>query len=61
MPITFSVNQDDGYLTAAYTGKITDDDLLDSWTDFFQGGNWVPGLNELVDLSQADLTGITVY
>jgi hypothetical protein len=59
MPITFSINLNDGYLTAAYTGKISDEELLASWKNFFQGVEWIPGLNELADLSQADLTGIT--
>jgi hypothetical protein len=59
MPITFSINFDGGYLIAAYTGKISDEEMLASWKGFFQGEKWVPGLNELIDLSQADLNGIT--
>ena len=59
MPITFSINLNDGYLTAAYTGKISDEEMMASWKSFFQGGEWIPGLNELADLSEADLTGIT--
>jgi hypothetical protein len=59
MPITFSTNHDDGYLIATYTGRISDEEMLASWKGFFQGNNWVPGLNELIDLSQADLNGIT--
>jgi hypothetical protein len=59
MPITFSINFDDDYLIAAYTGRISDEEMLASWKGFFQGGKWVPGLNELIDLSQADLTDIT--
>ena len=59
MSITFSINHNDGYLIATYIGQITDEELLDSWKDFFQGDEWIPGLNELADISQADLTGIT--
>lgn len=59
MPITFSINHDDGYLIATYTGKISDEELLASWKEFFQGEKWIPGLNELANLSQADLSGIS--
>ena len=59
MPITFSINFDDNYLIAAYSGRISDEEMLASWKGFFQGEMWVPGLNELIDLSQADLNGIT--
>jgi hypothetical protein len=38
---------------------ISDEELLASWRGFFQGGEWIPGLNELADLSQADLSDIT--
>ena len=59
MPITYSINFDDNYLIAAYTGRISDEEMLASWKGFFKGEKWVPGLNELIDLSQADLSDIT--
>ncbi len=59
MPITFSINYDEGYLIATYTGKISDEELLDSWKELYDGDNRIVGLNILDDLSQADVTSVT--
>ena len=59
MPITFSINLKAGYFLSKYRGVITDALLLSSYQDFHEGDNWVPGLHELADLSQADMTRVT--
>ncbi len=59
MTILFSINQNKGYFTSKYEGSISDSELLCAYKDFFQGGEWVAGLNELCDLSEANLINIT--
>ncbi|MBU4318330.1 MAG: hypothetical protein KKF30_13795 [Proteobacteria bacterium] len=56
MPILFTVNQDKGYFTARYVGTITEEDVLRENALFLSSGEWHPGLNALVDLSEADLS-----
>jgi len=59
MPITFTINHQDGYFVAEYTGLLSDDELVNAYKDFFTGEKWRPGMNELVDISQADCSFIT--
>jgi hypothetical protein len=59
MPITFSINSDYNYLICAYTGEITDEELYDSWKEFFEGKMWKPGLMELADNRKADFSAIS--
>jgi hypothetical protein len=40
-------------------GKITEKELLGEYKQFFEGGEWIPGSSELVDLSEADLSEIS--
>ena len=60
MPITFSVKPDQGYYISKYAGRLTDDDLIKPWKDFFESGEWVPCLNELADISELDGQDITM-
>jgi hypothetical protein len=59
MPIQFAVHTAQGYFTSKYSGKITDQEVMDSWEKFLNGPDWRPGLNELADLSEADISEIT--
>lgn len=60
MPITFSVNQKDGYFNSKFAGKVSDGDLLASWRRFCESGEWTPELNLLVDLTESNLSGVTL-
>ncbi len=59
MTIKFSVNHDDKYVVIKFTGQITDQELFDAYAKFYRRDEWFPSLNQLTDLSQADLTDIT--
>lgn len=55
MPITFSMIHDGGYLEIKLKGQISDSELLSAYKSYFNSGNWVPGSNDLTDVSEADL------
>jgi len=59
MPITFTINHQYGYFVSKYTCLLSDHELVSAYIDFFTGNNWLPGMNELVDISQADCSMIT--
>ena len=59
MSISFIVKPDAGYFISKYTGKITDRVLLSSYRRFHEGNDWIPGLHEFADLSEADMTAVT--
>ncbi len=59
MPVTFELNNNDGYFISTWTGVITSAEMLAAYKDFFEGEEWSPGLNELANTSQADLFNIT--
>ncbi|MBN2424545.1 MAG: hypothetical protein JXR46_14000 [Calditrichaceae bacterium] len=59
MPLEFTINHKDGYLTCKYLGQITDEEIVASWQKFYEGNKWIPGFNELNDLSEADFMCIT--
>lgn len=59
MPIKFNVYPHEGYYIARFTGVITDSELLDDFRRFFTGSEWFPGLNELADISLADVNHVT--
>ncbi len=60
MPITFSVDPEGGYYIAKFIGKVSNKELTDSWQNFYESGKWIPGLNALGDLSESDLSEITL-
>jgi hypothetical protein len=59
MPVRFTVKPEAGYFEVEYTGIIDDEVMLQAWSDFFDKGDWLPGLNELTDLSKADFSKLT--
>ncbi|MEJ2545228.1 MAG: hypothetical protein P8Y99_14265 [Calditrichaceae bacterium] len=59
MPLAFSVKKEEGYLICTYTGKITDKILIDSWRAFYESDDWIPGFNEISDISQTDELEVT--
>jgi len=59
MPIIFTVNPGDSYFVSQYKGAITHKSVLDDYKSFYASGEWIPGTNELVDLSEADLSSLT--
>jgi len=60
MPIIFSMNHEDGYFIAQYKGAISDEALLDEWKSYLNRFDSIQGINQLADLSDADLSGLTV-
>ena len=59
MAITFSLNQEEGYFVSKSSGEITDDELLNSYKEYFENEEWIPLSNELADLSELDKTTVT--
>ncbi len=57
MTIVFDIT--DHYALVTYTGQITDVEFFTAWKDFYRGDQWTPGMNELNDLSNADLSEAT--
>lgn len=55
MPVIFSINHEDGYFITQYKGEIIEEQALDAWRQFLHSDRWRPGLNELVDPSEAYL------
>lgn len=59
MSIIFSVNSESGYFISKYIGKVTTKEIIDLYTAFFEGKDWAPELNELVDHSELDGSMLT--
>lgn len=59
MPISYTINRDTGYLRITCEGSITDHDILSARLSYFSDDNYEPGTPELIDLSQADFSGVT--
>ncbi|WP_455375273.1 hypothetical protein [Kaarinaea lacus] len=59
MPITFTVNNADKYFVSSFKGAVTDDELVNSFIEFYESEQWTPGMNELTDLSEGDASQIT--
>ncbi|HEB27326.1 MAG TPA: hypothetical protein ENI05_06055 [Porticoccus sp.] len=59
MPVVFELHDKDGYFTAKWTEKLGNEDILGAYKKFIGGEQWSHSLNELTDLSQADLENIT--
>lgn len=59
MPITFKKDEKNRYSIYIFTGVITDEVLLAGFKSIFANENWVPEMNELVDLSEADVSQVT--
>ena len=59
MPITFELNNNDGYFISTWAGVISNAEMLAAYKDFFEGEEWSASLNELADISQAYLFNVT--
>ncbi len=59
MPITFRIIESKNYFISTWSGKITDSGMLNLYKSFYEGPEWLPGLNELCDMSRADLSNVT--
>ena len=58
MLISFTV-EDEGYFVTKLSGEITDYDYIHAYRQFFKSDSWNPKLNEIVDLSSANLEKVT--
>ena len=59
MPLTFTINHKHGYIVCRYSGKVTNEEILDSWKNFYESDKWIPGMNFLSDISDVDGSAIT--
>lgn len=59
MPITFSMNHEDGYLEIKYKGPISDAEFLNDYKSFFNINGGTPATNDLTDLSESDLSNLS--
>lgn len=59
MSITFRTFKEKCYFESTYAGIIDDNEILESYRIFFESNNWNPSLNELVDLSEGDISTLT--
>jgi hypothetical protein len=59
MPIEFKTNMHPNYFFSVWKGKITDEDIMVAYTDFYSSDCWEPGQHELSDLTEADLSETT--
>jgi hypothetical protein len=59
MSITFTIYTDKGYFLSKYEDRVSDDELLHAYQEFYSGDKWQPKLNELVDVSDVDVGKIT--
>lgn len=58
MPVTFKIIKSDNYFVCKYFGIINAAEVLESWENFLQGNEWIPGLNEFTDLSETNFKGV---
>lgn len=59
MPISYSLNSQEGYLEVKCEGLISDKEILTERMTYMGRADWIPGTNELVDLSEADFSEVT--
>ena len=59
MPISFQVFREESYFRSTWTGELSDTELLTAYRAFFEGPEWSPGMDELADLTKADMSNIT--
>ena len=59
MAITFAPNQEEGYLLSKFSGEVTDDELLNSYKEYYENEQWIPLSKELVDSSECERPAIT--
>lgn len=54
MPVNFHFRAEHNLLICVHTGKVDDDEFLESYTSLFYSDRFVPTMNLIVDLSRAD-------
>lgn len=59
MPVAFQFDLVQGLVVSCWTGRVSDDDLVDSYGSMYGGGVWQPGFNELSDLRCSDCRCVT--
>ena len=58
MPIKFTIVKERNYFIAKWEDKINDAEIIEAYREFFEGDEWVPGMNELADFSQSNLADV---
>ena len=59
MPVSFEIHTDQGFFVSTWGGEIMDSDLQSSYETLFRDKAFKPGLNEIADMSDADMKGVT--
>jgi len=59
MAITHTLYKKEKIVFSTLSGIITDSLLLESYAALYTSKDWLPGLDEVVDLSHADMTAVS--
>lgn len=59
MPISHTFHHGHNVIVSRWTGKVHDKEALDSYEQLYASDEWIPGLNELADLSECDMSEFT--
>lgn len=59
MSITHHFYEEYRVVVVSWQGSVTDDELLPCYKDAYTNPNWQPGLSEIADLRNADLSLVT--
>ncbi|WP_323780225.1 hypothetical protein [Thalassovita sp.] len=59
MPIEFHTDQDTDFFVIEMNGRITDAEMMERYSSFYQSERWKPGQNALTDASNADFSELT--
>ena len=60
-PISHAILPEKGLVISTWTGKITDADILPGYRALYEDPRWRPGMHEVGDLRNADLSGVTTF
>ncbi len=55
----YRIHKELGFLVTTWTGKVTNEDLINSYTRIFTDKNWSNQYNELADFREADAAKVT--
>lgn len=58
MPIRFKVDREAGFYACTLDGVFTESDIRSAYSTFYMTPDFDPGLDRLIDLTTADITGI---
>ena len=59
MAIHFTAFPDENYFLSRYTAAVTDSELLERYRNFLESDDWQAGMNELVDVQDADVSRLS--